>query len=305
VNRFAKRPGEQIAHPGRKPVDIERHWLQRALTRELQKPLRESGGAEGAVEGAVYELVDVEVAPAQPSLNEIKTAYDPREHVVEVMRDPARQLSDSFHLLGLPKRFLGLHPARHFISDTLFKLVIEAGKRGVCTVGLSTGFEQLLLVASAIGRLEHRNADECPRVAGRSALNGVHENWNGLRARRNVESHLVEETLHLEQWRKMRLEIDLAGNSQEIGKALANEALRIDAEPAPESVIATLNPRICTKRQVTAWRILEQVLKVVIFDPDQRRALQLQISLDGGDRFVWCTQVGAVSGGLKDRHRAV
>jgi hypothetical protein len=184
------------------------------------------------------------------------------------MRDPTSQLSDSFHLLGLSKGFLGLHPACHFIGDTLFKLMIKPGEGGVRVIGLSPGFEQLAFVASAIGRLEYRYADECPGIADWPPLNGIHQNGNGLRARRNVESHLVEEPLHLEQWRKMRLEIDLASNRQEIRKALAYEALRIDVEPAPEGVVATLNPRVRAKRQVTAWRILKQVLEVVVSDPD-------------------------------------
>jgi len=182
---------------------------------------------------------------------------------------------------------------------------LVAGAGVTVGYGLSTGFEQLAFVASTICCLEDRNANECPRIADWSPLNGVHQNGHGLRRRRNVQSHLVEEPLQLEQRRKMRLEIDLACNRQEIRKAPAKEALRVDVEPAPESEVAALNPCIFTKRQVAAGRILEQVLEIVVFDPDRWGIFHLEVRLDRSDRFLRCTEVGAVSGCRQDGDRTV
>ena len=55
------------------------------------------------------------IAAAQPARGEIKAADDDGQHVVEVMRNAAGQLSDGFHLLRLAQSFLRWRPALRFL----------------------------------------------------------------------------------------------------------------------------------------------------------------------------------------------
>ena len=70
--------------------------------------------------------VDVgQPALAKPLAQQFQAAGDPRQQVVEVMRDPARQLADRLHLLGLAQRFLALLQRARPLLDTILQLLGE------------------------------------------------------------------------------------------------------------------------------------------------------------------------------------
>src|SRR5581483_5927476 len=47
------------------------------------------------------------------------------EHIVEVVRDSTRKLTDSLHLLRLPQLFFGPKPLRNFVSNPLFQFGVQ------------------------------------------------------------------------------------------------------------------------------------------------------------------------------------
>src|SRR5687767_8150732 len=63
----------------------------------------------------------------------------PNDHhkIIEVVRNPTRELTDSLHPSRLLERFLNLQAARHFSGNSLFERLIEAPQLffGLQTVG--------------------------------------------------------------------------------------------------------------------------------------------------------------------------
>ncbi len=90
---------EELLHVVETFVDVERLGLV-TLTAERHEVVGERGGAVGGalhrVDASPRRLEHLEVV-----LQQLDLAAHHREHVVEVVRDPAREACHRFHLLGL------------------------------------------------------------------------------------------------------------------------------------------------------------------------------------------------------------
>ena len=69
-------------------------------------------GAVGGRARAVQEALDRKVSALDPALHQLDAADDDAQHVVEVVRDPAGELTDGLHLLRLPQLTFRLSRAR-------------------------------------------------------------------------------------------------------------------------------------------------------------------------------------------------
>src|SRR5450756_1530098 len=79
-----------------------------------------------AFERSVDETHVVGLAAVKTPLQEIEAPYHDSEHVVEVVRDAAGQLSDCFHFLGLPKLGFETFATRDFVQRLLMRNPCQA-----------------------------------------------------------------------------------------------------------------------------------------------------------------------------------
>ena len=100
--------------------DIDRLWFKRLLTREGEKPLGERFRAARSthrVDCRPQQPGTVERGPVQVALKRFEIADDDGEEVVEVVRDAARDLANSLHLLRLPRALVGRAPLGQIARD--------------------------------------------------------------------------------------------------------------------------------------------------------------------------------------------
>ncbi len=145
IDGLAKRAIEKIAHARHQAVGAERLRRKRLLPRKRQQPLRERGRALRALDCAIGKTFNIGFALGQFPLHQRQTAKDHRKHVVEVVRDATRQLSNGFHLLDLPKLLLRPRPLKHLLEDALFQCRVQ---------GLQCAFRVASLGDLAFGRLK-------------------------------------------------------------------------------------------------------------------------------------------------------
>ena len=128
--------GQQLGHAGDDPVAVDRLRDQRLLTREGEQAVRQPRRALRPVERAVGEFQKIRLATLNPTLQEVQVADHDRQHVVEVMCDPAGELADRLQLLRLPQ-----------LSLDTFLLLLFVDEPAVCRVkgliGLDCGGEEL------------------------------------------------------------------------------------------------------------------------------------------------------------------
>ena len=103
----ADQPAEHRHERARDLVEVEQHRLQHLPACERQQL---PGQRRGALGRALDLLELVRPRPrADPVAGDLRVAADDRQQVVEVVRDPARELADRLHLLRLAELVLE-HP---------------------------------------------------------------------------------------------------------------------------------------------------------------------------------------------------
>ena len=71
--------------------------------------------------GHLHEAFDAEVAFFDTPLHQVKRARDHAQHIVEVVRDPASELTDRFHFLRLPKLAFDLLALAHLRQQVVVR----------------------------------------------------------------------------------------------------------------------------------------------------------------------------------------
>ena len=77
------------------------------LAGERQQALHQRGGALGGLARRIEQALDARIVVADAARGHVDVAEDDGQHVVEVVRDAARQPADRLHLLRLAQRLLG------------------------------------------------------------------------------------------------------------------------------------------------------------------------------------------------------
>ena len=116
-DRLAEAAPQKLRHAGHQLVGVELRRRERLLAGKGEQLLDQRGGAPAALLGARQIFFDFDVALGEAPRREIEAADDNGEHVVEVVRDAAGQLTDRFHLAGLAQRLLGVRPPLHFRGE--------------------------------------------------------------------------------------------------------------------------------------------------------------------------------------------
>ena len=81
--------------------DVDGDRLQRLAAGEGEQALDQHLGALGRLDRAVDQAL-LAIAADAPPLEQIETADDRSEQIVEIVRDAAGQLAHRLHLLALP-----------------------------------------------------------------------------------------------------------------------------------------------------------------------------------------------------------
>ena len=108
----------QFRHALHQPIDIDRFDLLRMLAGEREQALHQCGGALGGLARRIEQALNARIVIADPARGHVDIAEDHGEHVVEVVRDAARQPADRLHLLRLAERLLGRFAAADLLLQT-------------------------------------------------------------------------------------------------------------------------------------------------------------------------------------------
>ena len=102
LDRRTHRAADQVFHAGHQAIDVGGLGIQRLPAGKGQQPVGQGGGADGgALGGGGVALEIVQPALADAHREQIQTADDAGEQVVEIMSQAAGELADRFHLLRL------------------------------------------------------------------------------------------------------------------------------------------------------------------------------------------------------------
>ncbi len=116
---------QELRHAGDETIDVDHLRGERLLARKGKQPLGQLGGTPGRVTGRIEELADVGHPGCHPPLGKVDGADDHREHVVEIVGDPAGELADGLDLLHLPDLALRRQPRLHLLGEPGIRLAKE------------------------------------------------------------------------------------------------------------------------------------------------------------------------------------
>ena len=113
-------------------VDVHGPELQRLKTREREHAFRQSRRAIRRRLDSVHDAVDIaKIAPRDPLANEVETANDACQQIVEVMGDAPGQLANRLHFLRLTQLRFGVHeflcPLRNLIGERCIQALQVVG----------------------------------------------------------------------------------------------------------------------------------------------------------------------------------
>jgi hypothetical protein len=142
----------------------------RLLVRKGEEALRQVGRAFRPSIAPSTKRTDVGVSPGKLALRQVKSPADDRQHIVEVVRDAARELTYRLHLLGLVKLFLGLETLRDLLRHPLLKSSVQRLQVGL---GLPALGKLALRGLEKAGIVDRRCC-----IAGYSEQSGLVATWN-------------------------------------------------------------------------------------------------------------------------------
>src|SRR5215213_11484148 len=118
---LADRPGDERQHVPDEIIDPHLLRLYSRLAREAQELARQLGALFRRLGGLEQALAGLAIA-VDGMFDQIEIAQYDGEQVVEVMRQPAGELADGFHLLRLLQLALGLAAAGG-VDDLHYKVI--------------------------------------------------------------------------------------------------------------------------------------------------------------------------------------
>jgi hypothetical protein len=125
---LAERAAQQLGDLLDLLVDLDARRAQRLASRKGQKPSRQLGAVERRGQRLVDQLLLVGVQRAAVA-QQVEIADDDAEVIVEIMRQPAGQLPERFHLLRLVQQRFGFLPLGYFrfeLDGTLAHALFQA-----------------------------------------------------------------------------------------------------------------------------------------------------------------------------------
>jgi hypothetical protein len=99
---------DHLEHAGHQRVDVGGPGRERLAPREGQQAVRQRGRAPGRAQRHAHVALDlVQAVLVDAHVHQFQAARDPRQQVVEIVRQAAGELADGLHLLRLAQLLLG------------------------------------------------------------------------------------------------------------------------------------------------------------------------------------------------------
>ena len=167
-DRFAERAVQHLAHAVEQPPRVQHRRGEWLTAREGEQVSRQlcaafyglGGGGDAALGGRMLAGVGGQ---------HLQVAVDHLQHVVEVVRDAAREAADRLHLLRLAQLRFGQRSRRDGVGDTLLE---RFGEQAQCSFGV------------------------LPRAFGEHAPSRFHDHGNHARRRTAVVGHRAVVQIH-------------------------------------------------------------------------------------------------------------
>ena len=170
ADSLAHGPVEQIVHLPYEGVEIEPLGLQRLTAGKGKQLAGEARGVGRGLDDGLCEADALRLGELGAGKH-VGRALDDGELVVEVMRDPAGELAERLHLLGLAQLVLGLGALFHLLLEQSVGLGQRLGPRGELAVGLAKlALGQAQGGDDECGEEEHAEQDEVSRQGPRPQI---------------------------------------------------------------------------------------------------------------------------------------
>ncbi len=189
---------KHLLHPRHELVDVEDRGAKNLVAAEREELARERRRARRRTDH-LHQVVVGRFAGTQVIHHQVAIAHDHGEHVVEVMRDAARELAHRLHFLRLPKLRLEQLPVAHVRADAK-----KSQRRAVCIAhhaGASgeparaaVGPEPAVVhvdIAPDVDGCGHRITDDLPVVGMHPLQEARHVNRRLLRRQAEHTGHSV------------------------------------------------------------------------------------------------------------------
>ena len=126
LDRFAKRPPQQVGEVGDERTDVGRLRIERLAPAESEKLGRQLRALLRRLQRLLDMLALLEIGEIR--MEHLQIGDDRRQVIVEIMRDAAGELADRLHLLRLPELLLHLLAARQ-VADEAGEYPLSVGAR--------------------------------------------------------------------------------------------------------------------------------------------------------------------------------
>jgi hypothetical protein len=130
LDGFAYRSTRQRHHRVEHAFNRECFRIKAPAPSETQQLLGKAGTVFGPMEGR-FGKPAAGFVDTRTSYNEFKIPDDYREEIIKVVRDPAGQLANRFHLLRLVQLLLNFKPTLHFSVNPMLQLLVNAPQLGL------------------------------------------------------------------------------------------------------------------------------------------------------------------------------
>ncbi|MCJ7420764.1 hypothetical protein L8951_02920 [Sphingomicrobium astaxanthinifaciens] len=117
---------QQIAHVLEHRRDIDGFARELLLAREGEHPLGQRGTAPDPLARIVEQAHNLRIGRGQPLVDKVEAGLHRHQHIVEIVRDPAGDLAERFHLLRLEQRLFGGEQLGGALGDAALERSVEA-----------------------------------------------------------------------------------------------------------------------------------------------------------------------------------
>ncbi len=155
LDPLAQRAVEQVDHPADLGVEVDHLGLERLAAGEGEQLAGQGRGAAGGLDDRVGEA-DPLVLGDPRTAQDVGRALDDGQQIVEIVGDPAGQLAERLHLLGLAQLLLGMGA----LLDLDLELGIGVAQRLGALLDLALGPAERGLRDSEDEDDQHRHRDE-------------------------------------------------------------------------------------------------------------------------------------------------
>src|ERR1700722_13119099 len=120
---------QQIRHAGDQSIYVDGLRVQGLTSREGEEALGQGGRPPRAIQRPFDGFFDPHGVCRCQTAYRIEIAHDDLQQIIEIVRDPARELPNYLHLLRLPQSFLVEFELLRAFDDLLLQICVKLSQR--------------------------------------------------------------------------------------------------------------------------------------------------------------------------------